>query len=60
MYAHWRQYPPVHVTAALFAGSGSRSKQTAAPTETAANDANDETLAYVQAMPIMKAQLPGK
>jgi hypothetical protein len=58
MHAHWRRYPPVHISVALFTGSGTRAS---ASKPKAANDQADaETAAYAQSMPIMKMQMPGK
>jgi hypothetical protein len=61
MYAHWRRFPPVHVSAALFAGTG-KAETTAPARKQAANDEPDEaTAAYIRSMgEPMKARLPGK
>jgi hypothetical protein len=55
MNAHWRKYPPVHVSVALFVGAGER---TTKPAPVAANEADMETAAYLQSLPVQKIRLP--
>ena len=52
---HWRKYPPVHITLALFAGVTTKAKASM-PQDDAANDA--AVASYIQRMPIEVRKLP--
>lgn len=52
MYKHWNQYPPVHVSVAMYLGIG-KSDEKSKPIE----DIN-ETVDYIESMPTMKILRP--